>query len=124
MCAEAGRGIDRSGNRRRDRQSARTGQGKRRRPLSPAGRAARSQPTAGRGDGRARCTNRAVGPRRKGRPQGSALMAKRPPVLAPYHHFTKKQWSALRDGQLMTLTAADIERLRTLSDPISLEEAG
>jgi type I pantothenate kinase len=50
-------------------------------------------------------------------------MAKRPPVLAPYHHFTKAQWSALRDGQLMTLTAADIERLRTLSDPISLQEA-
>ena len=50
-------------------------------------------------------------------------MARRPPVLAPYHHFTKKQWSALRDGQPMTLTAADIERLRTLSDPISLEAA-
>jgi hypothetical protein len=50
-------------------------------------------------------------------------MARRKPVLAPYHHFTKAQWSALRDGQPMTLTAADIERLRTLSDPISLEEA-
>lgn len=50
-------------------------------------------------------------------------MAKRPPVLAPYHHFTKAQWSALRDGQPMTLDIADIERLRTLSDPISLQEA-
>ena len=50
-------------------------------------------------------------------------MARRPPVLAPYHHFTKAQWSTLRDGQPMTLTEADIERLRTLSDPISLEEA-
>ena len=50
-------------------------------------------------------------------------MAKRPPVLAPYHHFTKAQWSALRDGQPMTLTEADIDRLRTLSDPISLQEA-
>ena len=50
-------------------------------------------------------------------------MARRPPVLAPYHHFTKAQWSALRDGQPMTLDAADIERLRTLSDPISLQEA-
>lgn len=50
-------------------------------------------------------------------------MARRPPVLAPYHHFTKAQWSTLRDGQPMTLDAADIERLRTLSDPISLEEA-
>ena len=50
-------------------------------------------------------------------------MAKRPPVLAPYHHFTKAQWSALRDGQPMTLTEDDIKRLRTLSDPISLQEA-
>ncbi|HEV7291442.1 MAG TPA: type I pantothenate kinase [Devosia sp.] len=45
------------------------------------------------------------------------------PAPAPYHHFTKAEWSALRDGQPMTLSAADIERLRTLSDPISLEEA-
>lgn len=50
-------------------------------------------------------------------------MARRRPVLAPYHHFTKAQWSTLRDGQPMTLDADDIERLRTLSDPISLEEA-
>ena len=50
-------------------------------------------------------------------------MAKRPPVLAPYHHFTKAQWSALRADEPMTLTREDIARLRTLSDPISLEEA-
>ncbi|HTH27563.1 MAG TPA: type I pantothenate kinase [Sphingobium sp.] len=50
-------------------------------------------------------------------------MAKRPPVLAPYHHFTKAQWSALRADEPMTLTREDISRLRTLSDPISLEEA-
>jgi type I pantothenate kinase len=50
-------------------------------------------------------------------------MAKRPPVLAPYHHFTKAQWSALRADEPMTLNAEDIQRLRTLSDPISLEEA-
>lgn len=49
-------------------------------------------------------------------------MSRRPPV-DPYHHFTKAEWSTLRDGQPMTLTQADIERLRTLSDPISLEEA-
>ncbi|HEY0032380.1 MAG TPA: type I pantothenate kinase, partial [Devosia sp.] len=40
-----------------------------------------------------------------------------------YHHFTKGQWSALRADEPMTLTEADIKRLRTLSDPISLEEA-
>src|SRR5690606_13071236 len=50
-------------------------------------------------------------------------MARRSPVLAPYHHFTKAQWSALRADEPMTLDAADIKRLRTLSDPISLEEA-
>ena len=50
-------------------------------------------------------------------------MARRSPVLAPYHHFTKAQWSALRADEPMTLNAADIKRLRTLSDPISLEEA-
>ena len=41
----------------------------------------------------------------------------------PYHHFTKAQWSRLRDGEEMTLTAAEIDRLRSLSDPISLTEA-
>jgi type I pantothenate kinase len=42
---------------------------------------------------------------------------------APYHSFTKAQWSALRADEPMTLNAEDIERLRTLSDPISFEEA-
>jgi len=50
-------------------------------------------------------------------------MAKRPEVLAPYHHLTTAQWSALRADEPMTLDADDIKRLRTLSDPISLEEA-
>jgi type I pantothenate kinase len=50
-------------------------------------------------------------------------MAKRSRVLAPYHHFTKAEWSALRADEPMTLTEDDIKRLRTLSDPISLEEA-
>jgi type I pantothenate kinase len=43
--------------------------------------------------------------------------------LKPYHHFTKAQWSELRDDEPMTLSAEDIERLRSLSDPISFEEA-
>src|SRR5690606_11427606 len=118
-----GRGSHRGGDRRRYRQSRRTGQGIGGRALSPAGRAARRRSAAGRSHGRTGRSHGAVGPGRKGRPQGQCLMARRPPVLAPYHRFTKKQWSALRDGQPMTLDAADIERLRTLSDPISLEEA-
>ena len=43
--------------------------------------------------------------------------------LAPYHRFTRAEWSRFRDGELMTLDADDIRRLRTLNDPISLEEA-
>lgn len=50
-------------------------------------------------------------------------MAKRPPALDPYHHFSKRQWSDLRNGQPMTLTEDDIKRLRALTDPISLAEA-
>ena len=50
-------------------------------------------------------------------------MAKRPPALDPYRSFTKDQWSDLRNGQPMTLTAEDIDRLRALTDPISLAEA-
>ena len=50
-------------------------------------------------------------------------MARRPPAHDPYQTFTKKQWSELRNGQPMTLTAEDIERLRSLNDPISLAEA-
>ena len=50
-------------------------------------------------------------------------MAPRPPVPEPYIHFSKAEWSKLRDGQPMTLTEADIMRLRGLTDPISFEEA-
>ena len=50
-------------------------------------------------------------------------MDQRPAAPAPYHHFTKAEWSALRADEPMTLDAADIKRLRTLSDPISLQEA-
>ena len=44
-------------------------------------------------------------------------------TLDPYHRFTKAQWAQYRDGEPMTLSAADIERLRALTDPISLAEA-
>lgn len=50
-------------------------------------------------------------------------MPRRMPVPDPYRHFTKAEWSRLRDGQPMTLTEADIERLRSLTDPISFIEA-
>ena len=50
-------------------------------------------------------------------------MAKRLPARDPYRSFTKDQWSDLRNGQPMTLNADDIDRLRALTDPISLAEA-
>jgi len=50
-------------------------------------------------------------------------MAQRSPALDPYRHFTKAEWSKLRDGQPMTLTEDDIKRLRALTAPISLAEA-
>ncbi len=43
-------------------------------------------------------------------------------TLSPYQHFTKAEWSLLRRGTPMTLTAADVDRLRSLGDPVSLEE--
>jgi len=43
--------------------------------------------------------------------------------LAPYHRFTREEWSRFRDGEPMTLTTEDIQRLRSLNDPISLKEA-
>lgn len=50
-------------------------------------------------------------------------MAPRSLALEPYHHFTKREWSKLRDGQPMTLTQGDIDKLRGLNDPTSLIEA-
>lgn len=46
-----------------------------------------------------------------------------PNKLNPYHRFTKTEWAKFRDGEPMTLSAADIERLRALTDPISFVEA-
>jgi len=51
------------------------------------------------------------------------MVDKRKLDLAPYHVFSKQEWAQYRDGEPMTLNAADIERLRALTDPISLTEA-
>lgn len=50
-------------------------------------------------------------------------MVKTPREVIPYHQFTKAQWAALRHGEPMTLSAEELERLRSLNDPISLAEA-
>jgi type I pantothenate kinase len=40
-----------------------------------------------------------------------------------YREFTKTEWAGLRADEPMTLSAADLDRLRSLNDPISLDEA-
>ena len=42
---------------------------------------------------------------------------------APYRRFTKAEWSRFSAGEKMTLSEGDLERLRSLNDPISMEEA-
>ncbi|MCF6302312.1 MAG: type I pantothenate kinase [Devosiaceae bacterium] len=42
---------------------------------------------------------------------------------SPYDHFTIEQWAHLRADEPMTLNAKDVERLRALNDPISLDDA-
>jgi len=42
--------------------------------------------------------------------------------FSPYQVFARADWALLRNGTPMTLTAADIERLRSLNDPVSLQE--
>ncbi|MGE0194821.1 MAG: type I pantothenate kinase, partial [Methylocystis sp.] len=43
-------------------------------------------------------------------------------VLSPYRHFTRAEWAALRADTPLTLTIDDLTRLKSLNDPISLEE--
>src|SRR5215472_11441451 len=45
-----------------------------------------------------------------------------PLMLSPYHRFTRDEWAALRADTPLTLSAGDLARLKSLNDPISLEE--
>jgi type I pantothenate kinase len=45
-----------------------------------------------------------------------------PLMLSPYHRFTRDEWAALRADTPLTLSAEDLARLKSLNDPISLEE--
>ena len=42
--------------------------------------------------------------------------------LSPYRLFTVEEWSKLRADTPMTLTGEEVNRLRSLNDPISIEE--
>jgi type I pantothenate kinase len=43
-------------------------------------------------------------------------------ALSPYRVFSRQEWAALRADTPMTLTAEDLQKLQSLSDPISLDE--
>jgi type I pantothenate kinase len=43
-------------------------------------------------------------------------------TLSPYSVFSRGEWAQLRADTPMTLTGAELDRLRALNDPVSLEE--
>ncbi len=45
-----------------------------------------------------------------------------PQALSPHRVFTRAEWAALRAGTPLTLTEADLQRLKSLNDPLSLED--
>lgn len=49
-------------------------------------------------------------------------MVQRSTDLSPYRHFTVEQWAKFRADTPLTLSQSEIERLRSLNDPVDLEE--
>jgi type I pantothenate kinase len=45
-----------------------------------------------------------------------------PPMLSPHRVFSRAEWAKLRADTPLTLTSADLTRLQSLNDPISLDE--
>ncbi|HVY19157.1 MAG TPA: type I pantothenate kinase [Bauldia sp.] len=45
-----------------------------------------------------------------------------PTVIAPHRVFTREEWAKLRADTPMTLNGEDLARLKSLNDPISLDE--
>ncbi len=44
------------------------------------------------------------------------------PQLAPHRYFTREEWASLRADTPLTLGESDLARLRSLNDPISIDE--
>ena len=44
------------------------------------------------------------------------------PDLSPYRIFSRDEWARLRADTPLTLTAADVDTLQSLNDPVSLDE--
>jgi len=51
-------------------------------------------------------------------PEGAANAG----ALSHYRHFTRSEWAALRADTPLTLTLEDLTRLKSIDEPISLEE--
>jgi len=45
-----------------------------------------------------------------------------PSSISPYRVFSREEWALLRADTPMTLTAVELDQLRALNDPVSLEE--
>jgi type I pantothenate kinase len=45
-----------------------------------------------------------------------------PTVIAPHRVFTREEWAKLRADTPLTLTTDDVMRLKSLNDPIDLDE--
>jgi type I pantothenate kinase len=45
-----------------------------------------------------------------------------PKIIAPHRVFTRAEWAKLRADEPLTLTLEDLVRLKSLNDPISLDE--
>ena len=43
-------------------------------------------------------------------------------AISPYRHFSRAEWASLRADTPLTLTLDDLTRLKSVDDPISLEE--
>ncbi len=44
------------------------------------------------------------------------------PQVAPHRYFTREEWASLRADTPLTLTESDLSRLRSLNDPMSIDE--
>jgi type I pantothenate kinase len=45
-----------------------------------------------------------------------------PPALSPHRVFSRSEWARLRADTPLTLTAEDVARLKSLNDPVSLDD--
>lgn len=47
---------------------------------------------------------------------------RRSPYFSPYISFTRKEWSQLRDAATVDLLEKDVEQLKSMNEPLTLEE--